>query len=82
VTVQAQVLRVMGDLRREFGTALIMITHDLGVIADLVDDVVVMCAGAVMERADRRSIFSLPPALHGGTPAVVAGTGRPTAAAE
>jgi peptide/nickel transport system ATP-binding protein len=57
VTVQAQVLRVMGDLQREFGTALIMITHDLGVIADIADDVVVMYAGAVMERADRRSMF-------------------------
>jgi peptide/nickel transport system ATP-binding protein len=57
VTVQAQVLRVMGDVQREFGTALIMITHDLGVIADIADDVVVMYAGAVMERADRRSMF-------------------------
>jgi peptide/nickel transport system ATP-binding protein len=57
VTVQAQVLRVMGDLQREFGTALIMITHDLGVIADIADDVVVMYAGAVMERTDRRSMF-------------------------
>jgi peptide/nickel transport system ATP-binding protein len=57
VTVQAQVLRVMGDLQREFGTALIIITHDLGVIADIADDVVVMYAGAVMERADRRSTF-------------------------
>jgi peptide/nickel transport system ATP-binding protein len=51
------VLRVMGDLQREFGTALIMITHDLGVIADIADHVVVMYAGAVMERADRRSMF-------------------------
>ena len=57
VTVQAQVLRVMGKLQREFGTALIMITHDLGVIADIADDVVVMYAGAVMERTDRRSTF-------------------------
>jgi peptide/nickel transport system ATP-binding protein len=57
VTVQAQVLRVMGDLQREFDTALIMITHDLGVIADIADDVVVMYAGAVMERTDRRSTF-------------------------
>jgi peptide/nickel transport system ATP-binding protein len=57
VTVQAQVLRVMRDLQREFGTALIMITHDLGVIADIADDVVVMYAGAVMERTDRRSAF-------------------------
>jgi peptide/nickel transport system ATP-binding protein len=57
VTVQAQVLRVMGNLQREFDTALIIITHDLGVIADIADDVVVMYAGAVMERAGRRSTF-------------------------
>jgi peptide/nickel transport system ATP-binding protein len=57
VTVQAQVLRVIGNLQREFDTALIIITHDLGVIADIADDVVVMYAGAVMERAGRRSTF-------------------------
>ena len=57
VTVQAQVLQVMKTLQEEFGTAIIMITHDLGVIADFADDVIVMYAGAVMERADRRTIF-------------------------
>ena len=44
-------------LQDEFGTAIIMITHDLGVIADVADEVIVMYAGAVMERADRRTIF-------------------------
>jgi peptide/nickel transport system ATP-binding protein len=57
VTVQAQVLQVMKTLQQEFGTAIIMITHDLGVIADVADEVIVMYAGSVMERADRRTIF-------------------------
>ena len=57
VTVQAQVLRVMRDLQREFGTAIILITHDLGVVADMADEVVVMYAGAVMETAQRRELF-------------------------
>jgi peptide/nickel transport system ATP-binding protein len=57
VTVQSQVLQVMQRLQEEFGTAIILITHDLGVIAEMADDVVVMYAGAVMERASRREIF-------------------------
>ena len=57
VTVQAQVLGVMRRLQEEFGTAIILITHDLGVIAEMADDVVVMYAGAVMEQAPRREIF-------------------------
>ncbi|HEY5187282.1 MAG TPA: ABC transporter ATP-binding protein [Actinomycetes bacterium] len=57
VTVQAQVLQVMKRLQEEFGTAIIMITHDLGVIADMADEVVVMYAGAAMEKADRRELF-------------------------
>jgi oligopeptide/dipeptide ABC transporter ATP-binding protein len=57
VTVQAQVLAVMRRLQEEFGTAIILITHDLGVIAETADDVVVMYAGTVMEHAPRREIF-------------------------
>ncbi|HVS67750.1 MAG TPA: ABC transporter ATP-binding protein [Mycobacteriales bacterium] len=57
VTVQAQVLEVMKRLQEEFGTAIIMITHDLGVIAEIADDVIVMYAGAVMETADRDTVF-------------------------
>ena len=53
VTVQAQVLRVIERLQQEFGTAVIMITHDLGVIAEVADDVVVMYAGRIMEAAAR-----------------------------
>src|SRR5581483_8295742 len=51
VTVQAQVLQVINRLQDEFGTAVILITHDLGVIADVANDVVVMYGGAVMEQA-------------------------------
>ena len=57
VTVQAQVLEVMQSMQDRFGTAIILITHDLGVVANLADDVVVMYAGAVMERARRRDLF-------------------------
>ena len=57
VTVQAQVLEVMKRLQDEFGTAIIMITHDLGVIAEIADEVVVMYAGAVMETATRDTLF-------------------------
>ncbi|HET9731982.1 MAG TPA: ABC transporter ATP-binding protein [Acidimicrobiales bacterium] len=57
VTVQAQVLRVIERLQEEFGTAVIMITHDLGVIAEVADDVVVMYAGTLMEAADRDRLF-------------------------
>jgi peptide/nickel transport system ATP-binding protein len=57
VTVQAQVLNVMRRLQEEFGTAIILITHDLGVVAEMSDEVVVMYSGSVMERAPRRDIF-------------------------
>jgi oligopeptide/dipeptide ABC transporter ATP-binding protein len=57
VTVQAQVLDVMTRLQEEFGTAIIMITHDLGVIAEVADDVVVMYAGGAMEVAQRNELF-------------------------
>ena len=57
VTVQAQVLQVIERLQEEFGTAVIMITHDLGVIAEIADDVVVMYAGRAMEAGTRDEIF-------------------------
>jgi oligopeptide/dipeptide ABC transporter ATP-binding protein len=60
VTVQAQVLSVMAKLQEEFGTAIILITHDLGVVAQVADDVAVMYAGAVMEKAPRRELFYRP----------------------
>jgi peptide/nickel transport system ATP-binding protein len=57
VTVQAQVLQVMRKVQEEFGTAIILITHDLGVVADMADDVAVMYAGRLVERASRRDLF-------------------------
>ena len=60
VTIQAQVLKLMNDLRREFKAAIIFITHDLGVIAHMADDVVVMYLGRIVERAAVRDIFHDP----------------------
>jgi oligopeptide/dipeptide ABC transporter ATP-binding protein len=60
VTIQAQVLDLMRTLREETGTAIILITHDLGVIAELADDVVVMYSGRVVERASVQQLFSNP----------------------
>jgi ABC-type dipeptide/oligopeptide/nickel transport system ATPase component len=74
VTVQAQVLQVIRTLQEEFGTAVILITHDLGVIADVADEVVVMYAGAVMEQADRRTTFFAN--HHPYTAGSVSGSGR------
>jgi len=59
-TVQAQILDLLQRLQREFDTALIMITHDLGVIADIADSVMVMYAGRAAEYADRRTLFYQP----------------------
>jgi len=57
VTVQAQVLDLIERLQEEFGTAIVVITHDLGVVADIADDVLVMYGGKPVEVADRRSIY-------------------------
>ena len=60
VTIQAQILDLLRRLRREFGMAVIIITHDLGVIADIADSVVVMYAGRVVERAPVDALFQRP----------------------
>ncbi|MFN4018159.1 MAG: dipeptide ABC transporter ATP-binding protein [Reyranella sp.] len=60
VTIQAQILRLMKDLQSELGMALLMITHDLGVVANVADDVVVMYRGKVVESGDLRDIFRDP----------------------
>ncbi len=57
VTVQAQILRLMKDLQAKMGTAIILITHDMGVVAETCDDVVVMYAGKVVERASIYDLF-------------------------
>jgi len=60
VTIQAQILDLMRTLREETGTAIILITHDLGVVAELADDVVVMYAGRIVERATVAALFAEP----------------------
>jgi oligopeptide transport system ATP-binding protein len=60
VTVQAQIIALLRDLQREHGTAIIMITHDLGVVAGLCDDVMVLYGGRVMEQGAAESIFYNP----------------------
>ncbi len=56
-TVQAQILDLLARLQQELGMALVLVTHDLGVVAGVADDVAVMYAGTVVERADRRTLF-------------------------
>jgi len=60
VTIQAQILDLMRTLQRETGTAIILITHDLGVVAEVADEVVVMYAGRVVERAPVQALFDAP----------------------
>ena len=60
VTIQAQILRLIKDLQAELGMALLMITHDLGVVANVADDVVVMYRGKVVESGDLHDIFRDP----------------------
>ncbi len=88
VTIQAQILDLMRELREALGTAIIMISHDLGVIAELADEVIVMYAGKVVERAAVGDLFADPqhpytigllgalPKLNGDQPrlATIAGT--------
>jgi len=67
VTIQAQVLDLMNDLRKKFGASILFITHDLGVIAKMADHVVVMYLGKIVESAPVRDIFKDPkhPYTHG-----------------
>jgi peptide/nickel transport system ATP-binding protein len=60
VTIQAQILDLLRGLRDETGTAILLITHDLGVIAELADEVIVMYAGKVVERAPVAALFETP----------------------
>ena len=57
VTVQAQIMRLLADVQAEFGTALVLISHDLGVVAETADDVLVMYAGRAAERGTVRDLF-------------------------
>jgi oligopeptide/dipeptide ABC transporter ATP-binding protein len=57
VTIQAQIIELIDRLKDEFNSAVILITHDLGVVAEIADEIIVMYAGRVVERADTRSLF-------------------------
>ncbi len=70
VTVQAQILDLMGRLQDEMGMSTILITHDLGVIAETCDDVIVMYAGRIVERASAEELFENP--LHAYTKGLLA----------
>ncbi|MGA7777292.1 MAG: ABC transporter ATP-binding protein [Paraburkholderia sp.] len=60
VTVQAQIIELLRELNRDLGTAIILITHDMGVVAGLADDVMVMYAGRTVERASAQGLFETP----------------------
>jgi peptide/nickel transport system ATP-binding protein len=81
VTVQAQILALMDELKAETGTAVLLITHDLGVVADHADEVVVMYAGRVAERAPAADLFARPEhpytiGLLGARPPLAGGAAR------
>ncbi|HZH34691.1 MAG TPA: ABC transporter ATP-binding protein [Pyrinomonadaceae bacterium] len=60
VTIQAQILELIKNLKDEFGTSVILITHDLGVVAGMTDKIIVMYAGKVFEQAPTRELFKTP----------------------
>lgn len=60
VTIQAQILELMNELQAEFNTAIMLITHNLGVIAELADEVAVMYAGRIVEQTDVNTLFKAP----------------------
>ncbi len=64
VTIQAQILKLMNDLKKEHGTSILFITHDLGVINQMADDVAVMYCGQVVEMSPARVLFSKPEYSH------------------
>ncbi|MHB2165754.1 ABC transporter ATP-binding protein [Alsobacter sp. R-9] len=81
VTIQAQILALVRSLQRETGTAMLLITHDLGVVAEVADDVAVMYAGRIVERGPVRAVFEDPQhpytiGLMGSLPSLAGGGGR------
>ncbi len=60
VTVQAQIMQLLGDIRRDFGTAIILITHDLGIVAGFCDRTLVMYGGQIMEEGATDDLFAKP----------------------
>ncbi len=57
MTIQAQILNLLRKLRNDFGTAVVLITHDMGVVAGLADRIAVMYAGRIVEQGSRREVF-------------------------
>src|SRR4029079_683257 len=60
VTIQAQILELMTGLNRDFGTAIVLITHDLGVVAEVCQRVIVMYAGKIVEEGSAKDLFASP----------------------
>ena len=82
VTIQAQILDLLASLRDELGMAMVFVTHDLGVVAEIADDVAVMYAGQIVERAGVDELFAHPPPpLHRGAHPGPAPVGRARASA-
>ena len=83
VTVQAQILELLDRLRQERGMAVLLITHDLGVVAGRADDMCVMYAGQIVERASTRQVFAAPAhpytrGLFGSVPTITGARARLT----
>lgn len=72
VTVQAQILALLRELARDFGTAIILVTHDLGIVAQLADRVIVLYGGRIMEESNAATLFQNP--LHPYTKGLIATT--------
>jgi peptide/nickel transport system ATP-binding protein len=77
VTIQAQILALLGDLQQRFQTSILLITHDLGLVAEHAREVVVMYAGRVVERAGVRDLFARP--MHPYTRGLLESIPRPIA---
>lgn len=60
VTIQAQIVKLMKELQTNSGTSIILITHDMGIVAEMADEIMVMYAGNVVEKAEKRELFKNP----------------------
>jgi oligopeptide/dipeptide ABC transporter ATP-binding protein len=60
VTIQAQILELLGELRKKLGMSILIITHDLGVVAELAEQILVMYAGKIVEHAETKTLFAEP----------------------
>lgn len=74
VTIQAQILELIKDIKKKLGTSIMLITHDMGVVAEMADKIMVMYAGKVMEYSDAKSVFKNP--LHPYTQGLLASIPR------